>query len=213
MYPKSFKKLIEHFASLPSVGPRMAERLTLHLFKRPKKELDDFAESLRAITALHACSRCFHIAEDVLCGICADSKRDPSLLCVVEEPMDVIAIERTGQYSGRYFVLGGTLDVSPKKSSVTPSLHIDEFLARVKSEPITEIILAMNPTTEGDLTNLYLERKLGGRTIKITRLGRGLATGGDIEYADEFTLSSALTHRRELHPAKEPPLPSESDSK
>lgn len=203
MYPPSFKKLIEHFASLPSVGPKMAERLTLHLFKRPQEELNDFAESLRAITGLRTCSRCFHIAEDTLCNICADSRRDPSLLCVVEEPMDVIALERTNRYRGRYFVLGGTLDVSPKKSSAAPSLHIDEFLARVESEPIVEVILAMNPTTEGDLTSLYLERKLATHSIKITRLGRGLATGGDIEYADEFTLASALTHRQESRSKKD----------
>lgn len=197
MYPKTFKKLIEHFSSLPSVGPKMAERLTLHLFKQPKETLENFAESLRAVTGLRACSRCFHIAENDLCGICSDPHRDATILCVVEEPMDVIAIERTGRYQGHYHVLGGAMDVSPKKHS-EDTLHISELLARVEHEPIAEIILATNPTTEGDLTALYLERKLEGRNLKITRLGRGLSTGGDIEYADELTLSSALTHRRTL---------------
>ena len=197
MYPKTFKKLIEHFSSLPSVGPKMAERLTLHLFKQSKEELADFAESLRAITGLRTCSRCFHIAENDLCGICSDSHRDAATICVVEEPMDVIAIERTGRYTGRYHVLGGAMDVSPKKHS-EQTLHIAELLVRVEHEPIAEIILATNPTTEGDLTALYLGRKLAGHNIKVTRLGRGLSTGGDIEYADELTLSSALTHRREL---------------
>jgi recombination protein RecR len=197
MYPKLFKKLFEHFSSLPSVGPKMAERLTLHLFKQPKETLNDFAESLRAITGLRSCSRCFHIAENDLCGICSDPHRDTTLLCVVEEPMDVIAIERTGRYTGRYHVLGGTMEVSPKKHT-EHTLHISELLERIEKESVAEVILATNPTTEGDLTALYLGRKLEGHTIKITRLGRGLSTGGDIEYADELTLSSALTHRRTL---------------
>lgn len=197
MYPKTFKKLIEHFSSLPSVGPKMAERLTLYLFKQSKETIDDFAESLRAITSLRTCSQCFHIAEQDRCGICLDPTRDTTLLCVVEEPMDVIAIERTGRYTGRYHVLGGTLDVSPKKQS-EHTLHITELLNRIDRESISEVILATNPTTEGDLTALYLSRKLENSPLKITRLGRGLSTGGDIEYADELTLSSALTHRREL---------------
>ena len=175
----------------------MAERLTLYLFKQSRETLDDFAESLRAITELRACSRCFHVAENDLCGICADQNRDTTLLCVVEEPMDVIAIERTGRYGGRYHVLGGTLDVSPKKQS-EHALHISELLNRIGQESVREVILATNPTTEGDLTALYLSRKLERPDLKITRLGRGLSTGGDIEYADELTLSSALTHRREV---------------
>lgn len=197
MYPKTFKKLIEHFSSLPSVGPKMAERLTLYLFKQSKETIDDFAESLRAITSLRTCSQCFHIAEQDRCGICLDPTRDTTLLCVVEEPMDVIAIERTGRYTGRYHVLGGTLDVSPKKQS-EHTLHITELLNRIDRESISEVILATNPTTEGDLTALYLSRKLERFSIKITRLGRGLSTGGDIEYADELTLSSAIAHRKEL---------------
>ena len=197
MYPKTFRKLIDHFSSLPSVGPKMAERLTLHLFKQPKEALDDFAESLLSITDLRTCSRCFHIAEGEICGICSDSSRDASLLCVVEEPMDVIALERTRSYAGRYHVLGGVLDVSPKKKS-KHELHISELIERLEREPVQEVILATNPTAEGDLTSLYLRRKLEGFPIKVTRLGRGLSTGGDIEYADETTLSSAIAHRSEL---------------
>ena len=146
MYPKTFKKLIEHFSSLPSVGPKMAERLTLYLFKQSKETIDDFAESLSAITSLRTCSQCFHIAEQDRCGICLDPTRDTTLLCVVEEPMDVIAIERTGRYTGRYHVLGGTLDVSPKKQS-EHTLHITELLNRIDRESISEVILATNPTT------------------------------------------------------------------
>lgn len=197
MYPKPFKKLIEHFSSLPSIGPKMAERLTLHLFKQSKETIADFARSLQAITDLQTCSRCFHIAENDLCDLCRDTNRDSSILCVVEEPMDVIAIERIGRFRGRYHVLGGAMDISPKKNS-EHTLHISELLDRIEKESVNEVILATNPTTEGDLTALYLARKLEGRNLTITRLGRGLSTGGDIEYADELTLASALTHRREL---------------
>lgn len=175
----------------------MAERLTLHLFKQSRETIADFAESLRAITELRTCSRCFHIAEGDICGICADSSRDGSTLAVVEEPMDVIAIERSGNFHGRYHVLGGTMDVSPKRHA-GDSLHIAELLERVRAESPREIIIATNPTTEGDLTALYLKRKLSDFSIKVTRLGRGLSTGGDIEYADELTLSSSLANRQEM---------------
>ncbi len=176
----------------------MAERLTLHIFKQSPESLIDFSESLRAITSLRSCAQCFHIAENDTCDICQDKQRDISLLCVVEEPMDIIALERMNSYRGRYHVLGGTLEVSPKKSSEPSSLHIDELLRRVEINNVTEVIIATNPTTEGDLTALYLSRKLQPYATKVTRLGRGLSTGGDIEYADEVTLSSALANRREL---------------
>lgn len=197
MYPKTFKKLIEHFSSLPSVGPRMAERLTLHLFKRPQDSREDFAESIRNLSKLRTCSRCFHIAEDTLCTICADQSRDASFLCVVEEPMDVIAMERTGSFHGRYHVLGGVLEVNPKNTNEN-TLHINELLRRIPEEQVREVIIATNPTTEGDMTALYLRTKLEPTNVTITRLGRGLATGGDIEYADDITLSASLTNRREM---------------
>lgn len=196
LYPKPFQNLIAHFSSLPSVGPKMAERIVLYLFKQDEQKLLGFAESLESLHGLSFCERCFHIAEDTLCSVCADTNRDTTTLCVVEEPLDVIAIERTGAFHGRYHVLGGTLDPGRDRQ---PELRISELLRRIPEESVTEIILALNPTTEGDLTALYLKKKLQDVPgITVTRLARGLSTGGDIEYADEATLSSALTHREKL---------------
>lgn len=194
-YPKVFQSLISHFSSLPSVGPKMAERLVLFLFKQDEEKLKSFAESLEALKHLKTCARCFHIAENDLCDICSDSKRFTDTLCVVEEPLDVIAIERTGVYQGLYHVLGGLMDGGRNENN---NLRITELMERVKNENIKEVILATNPTTEGDLTALYLKKKLELFKIKVTRLGRGMATGGDIEYADELTLTSSLTNRKEL---------------
>lgn len=194
LYPKSFQKLIENFASLPSVGPKMAERLVLHLFKQPREKVQAFAENLENIQNLTSCRRCYNIAEEELCDICKDSHRNAKAVCVVEEPLDIISIEKTKVYSGLYHVLGGII-YSDEKSV---ELKIPELLKRIETEKVEEVIIAMNPTTEGDATAFYLKNKLKSFDIKITRLGRGMATGGDIEYADEITLSSALTNRKEL---------------
>lgn len=194
-YPKTFQSLISHFSSLPSVGPKMAERLVLFLFKQDKEKIQNFAESLEAIKNLKTCARCFHIAENELCDICSDAKRFTDTLCAVEEPLDVIAIERTSSYQGLYHVLGGLMDGGKNENN---NLRISELLQRVKNENIQEVILATNPTTEGDLTALYIKKKLEPLKIKVTRIGRGMATGGDIEYADELTLISSLTNRKEL---------------
>ena len=195
-YPKAFQSLITHFSALPSVGPKMAERIVLYLFKQDAEKLHNFAESLEELPRLKSCPRCFHIAENDLCYICADTRRDATVLCVVEEPLDVIAIERIGIYSGLYHCLGGLLESG--KNDNSGNLRIRELLERVQSDNIKEVILATNPTTEGDLTALYLKKKLEPFQVKITRMGRGLSTGGDIEYADELTLSAALTNRKEL---------------
>ncbi|MEK9151663.1 MAG: recombination mediator RecR [Patescibacteria group bacterium] len=195
-YPKVFQSLIAHFSSLPSVGPKMAERIVLYLFKQSEDKLQSFAESLEALHHLKSCTRCFHIAEGELCHICGDTKRMTDTLCLVEEPLDVIAIERTGTYQGLYHVLGGLLESGRDDNS--GNLRISELLHRVESDGIKEVILATNPTTEGDLTALYLKKKLEPYEVKVTRIGRGMATGGDIEYADEITLISSLTNRKEL---------------
>lgn len=196
MYPNSFKKLIQHFASLPSVGPKMAERLVLYLFKQEKERLGDFAESLHALQSLHPCRRCYNIAENGLCEICKNTKRNQKEICTVEEPLDIISIEKTGTYHGLYHVLGGVISPSVKNQE----LRLAPLLERIADEKTQEIILATNPTTEGDATALYVRKKIrdSGLEVKITRLARGLATGGDIEYADEMTLSAALTNRKEL---------------
>lgn len=192
MYPKAFKKLIDNFSSLPSVGPKMAERLVLFLFKQNKEKIQEFSENLSSLKNLKICQKCFNVAEDNLCEICKDSRRIQNTLCVVEEPLDIISIERIHLYKGLYHVLGGTME------SGEQDLKIPELLKRIKEEKTQEVIIAVNPTTEGDITALYLKRKIQPLGVKLTRLARGLSTGGDIEYADETTLSEALTNRREL---------------
>ena len=191
----------------------MAERLVLFLFRQDKEKISEFSENLTSLQELSSCKHCFNISDGDLCEICRDKNRDASAVCVVEEPLDIISIERARIYRGLYHVLGGTMETGADKSA---GLKIPELLARVKKEKIKEVIIATNPTTEGDITALYLKRKLqplgvhpvksadGGpakqefNRVKITRLARGLSTGGDIEYADEITLSAALTNRKEL---------------
>lgn len=194
VYPKPFQRLIKNFSSLPSVGPKMAERLVLHLFKQDMEKIRDFSENLLYIKDLRICSKCYNIAEDSLCEFCKDPKRDQSSICVVEEPLDIISIERTRAYQGLYHVLGGVIETGEAGND----LKIPQLLSRVEKESIKEVILATNPTVEGDATALYLKRKLQPLNIRITRLGRGLSTGADLEYADEITLSEALTNRKEL---------------
>lgn len=194
MYPKPFQKLIKNFSSLPSVGPKMAERLVLFLFKQDMEKIREFAENLLEIKDMKICSKCFNISEDTLCEFCKDSKRDHSSVCVVEEPLDIISLERTKVFHGLYHVLGGVIQVG----DMGVDLKIPQLLDRIEKEKISEVILATNPTTEGDATALYLKRKLQPLGVKITRLGRGLSTGADLEYADEITLSEALTNRKIL---------------
>ncbi len=197
MYPKSFKKLIDYFASLPSIGPKMAERLVLYLFKQDKDFLENFGTTLKELKInLRYCQRCFNISEENLCEICQDSSRQLKRICVVEDPLDVIAIERTKKYQGIYHVLGGTIGLVRK--SEQGKIKLSELEERITNEKIKEVILATNPTTEGDATALYILRTIRPLGVKVTRLARGLSTGGDIEYADEITLSSALTNRKEF---------------
>jgi len=172
----------------------MAERLVLFLFKQDSAKLKDFSESLADLKNLHTCQKCFNIAEGTLCEICKNKQREQKTICVVEDPLDIISIEKTGIYKGLYHVLGGVVLFG----NGNQDLKIKELLKRVEEEKVEEIILAVNPTTEGDATALYLKSKLKDFNVKITRLARGLSTGGDIEYADEITLSSALTNRREM---------------
>ncbi len=194
MFPKSFKKLIDNFASLPSVGPKMAERLVLYLFKQSKERIQEFSENLENIQHMKTCKKCFNIAEEELCEICKNTKRNQKQICVVEEPLDIISLEKTSAYQGLYFVLGGTIFQNNNEQE----LKIPELLKRIENEKIEEVIIATNPTTEGDATALYLKRKIQPLKIKITQLARGLTTGGDIEYIDESTLISAINNRREL---------------
>jgi len=196
MFPKSFQKLIDHFSSLPSVGPKMAERLVLYLWKYDQKKLDDFSERLKDLkTKISFCKQCFNISENGLCAICQDKKRDGSIVCVVEDPLDVISLEKTRRMRGLYHVLGGTINSLADKNN---PLKIKELLNRLKNNDITEVIIATNPTTEGEATALYLARFIRPLNIKTTRLARGLPTGGDIEYADVATLGGAIEGRKEM---------------
>jgi recombination protein RecR len=195
--PQSVERLINEFARLPGIGPKTASRLTFYLLRASDEQATELAtalESLKSSTQL--CSICFNITEDDPCQICSDEGRDMRLLCVVEEPLDVVAIERSRAYKGRYHVLHGA--ISPVEGVGPDDLRIAELIKRLNTEQIGEIILATNATLEGDATTLYLQRRLAAVEIKLTRLARGLPVGGDLEYTDEITLGQALEGRQEL---------------
>ena len=198
MYPKSFRKLIDNFSALPSIGPKMAERLVLFLFKQSPEKLFEFAKNMEDFKKnLRYCEQCHNISEDNLCIICKDSSRDHKTICVVEDALDIFAIEKTKRYNGLYHVLGEILGTT-KKTGTQNDLNLISLEKRIDTQDITEVILATNPTTEGDATALYIARALKDKNIRITKLARGLSTGADIEYADELTLSSSLTNRNEM---------------
>ncbi|MCK4635684.1 MAG: recombination protein RecR [Candidatus Moranbacteria bacterium] len=192
MYPKAFQQLIDHFSSLPSIGPKMAERLVLYLFKQSPEKLDEFAKSLNAIHEIKTCQQCFNISQNNLCHICLDKNRDQTKICIIEEPLDLIPIERSQAYDGLYHVLGGTVEKN------NDSLTINELLNYVENSEIKEVIIATNFTTEGDLTAMHLKRILNEFDVNVSRLARGLATGSDIEYADDMTLQSSLKNRERM---------------
>jgi recombination protein RecR len=195
-------RLIEAFNRLPGVGPKTAQRLTYHLLRAPDAEARTLAAALVAVREqVVFCDLCFNISDQPLCPICRDPGRDPRRLCVVEEPLDVLALERTGEFRGRYHVLHGA--ISPIDGVGPDRLRIRELLDRVDSagrdaEPFVEVILATNPTLEGEATAMYLDERLEGRVGSVTRIARGIPVGGDLEYADEVTLIRALQGRRAL---------------
>jgi len=195
--PQSVERLINEFARLPGIGPKTASRLTFYLLRASDEQATELATALAALkSATRLCSVCFNITEDDPCQICSDGGRDHALLCVVEEPLDVVAIERSRAFVGRYHVLHGA--ISPVEGVGPDDLKIAELIKRLGSEQIGELILATNATLEGDATALYLQRRLATIEIKLTRLARGLPVGGDLEYTDEITLGRALEGRQEL---------------
>ncbi len=200
--PPSLSRLIEALTQLPGIGPKTASRLAFYLWRAPAETALTLAEALRDLKAkARLCSVCFNITEDDPCPICADPMREHDLICVVEDPMDVAAIERARTYRGVYHVLGGVL--SPINGIGPDDLRIDALVARARraaeeGRPIREVILATNPTVEGEMTAAFIQRKLSGLSVNITRLARGLPAGGDLEYADEVTLSRALEGRQRL---------------
>jgi recombination protein RecR len=197
-YPPSLERLLHELEKLPGIGPRTAQRLAFHLLKQPADMSRALANSLvDARTKLHPCRDCFNLTEEALCHICVSSNRERSTLLVVEDPSDVVAFERTHEFRGLYHVLGGTL--SPLEGRGPQDLTLDALVDRVKKNgSFKEIIVATDPTVEGDSTGLYIQQLLKGVPVKVTRLARGLPSGGDVEYADESTLLKALEGRREL---------------
>ncbi len=195
--PQPVQRLIDEFARLPGIGPKSASRLTFYLLRGSGEQARDLAEALQDLKErTRFCSICFNITEEDPCVVCMDENRDPTLLCVVEEPLDVVAIERTRAFNGRYHVLHGA--ISPVEGIGPEDLRVDELLQRVGDGALREIILATNPTLEGESTALYLQRRLADSGIRLTRLARGLPVGGDLEYTDEITLGRALEGRQEL---------------
>lgn len=195
--PIPVSRLIDEFQKLPGIGPKTAQRLTFHLLRLPQESAENLAAAIRDIKErIILCSTCFNIAEQDPCPICSDAGRDPSIICVVEEPLDVQAIERTGAFRGRYHILHGA--ISPVDGIGPEDLRIAELLNRLRQEPVKEILLATNPNLEGEATAMYLTRQISPLGIRITGLARGLPVGGDLEYADELTLGRALEGRREL---------------
>ncbi len=196
-YPEPVARLIEALQRLPGIGPKTAQRLAFFLLKRPADEVTALAESLTQLKALIVhCRVCFNVTQEDPCRICRDPQREARALCVVEEPNDLLAIERTGEFRGRYHVLLGAL--SPLDGIGPEDLKVRELLSRLEREPVEEIILATNPSVEGEATALFLGKLLKPFTTRITRIARGLPVGGDLEYADEVTLSKALEGRKEM---------------
>jgi len=192
----SIERLVAELARLPGIGPRSAQRLAFHLMKAPPERARALADAIADMSErLRPCSVCFSFAEAELCPICADPRRDPTLLCAVEEPSAILPIERTHEYRGRYHVLGGAL--SPIDGVDPEDLRIGQLVARIDDEGVTELVIATNPTMSGEATALYLADLVRGR-VRVTRLASGLPVGADLEHADELTLGRALLGRRPL---------------
>lgn len=196
-YTTPVQVLIDELGRLPGIGPKSAQRIAFHLLKVPA---DDAGRLAHAITDAKAkvrfCERCWNVADAVLCPFCGDDRRDSSVLCVVEEARDIVAIERTGEFRGRYHVLLGA--ISPLEGIGPEQLKIKELFTRIEPEGVTEVILCTNPNTEGEVTAMYLARMLKPFEVRVTRIASGLPVGGDLEYADELTLGRALEGRRDV---------------
>lgn len=197
MYADAVQQVIDELGRLPGIGPKSAQRLAFHLMK---VSVEDTSRLTLAIDEMKAkvrfCDRCFNLAEGDLCVVCTDDRRDASVLCVVEDPRDIVAVERTGEFRGRYHVLGGA--ISPIEGIGPDQLRVRELLVRLEPEGVEEVILATNPNIEGEATAMYLARLLAPLGMDVTRIASGLPVGGDLEYADELTLGRALEGRRHL---------------
>jgi len=198
-YAGPVQDLIDELGRLPGVGPKSAQRIAFHLLKLPKSDAVRLATAIVEVKdKVTFCPRCFNIAEGAECSICTDTRRDTTVICVVEEPKDIVSVEKTGEFKGRYHVLQGA--ISPIEGIGPDQLRVRELLARLDPEGTTEIILCTNPNLEGEATAMYLSRLIKPLGIMVTRIASGLPVGGDLEYADELTLGRALEGRREIDP-------------
>lgn len=196
-YTPPVQTLIDELGRLPGIGPKSAQRIAFHLLKIPTPDANRLATAISEAKArVRFCARCFNVASEELCGFCSDTRRDSSIICVVEESRDIVAVERTGEFRGRYHVLLGAMN--PLEGIGPEQLKIRELLTRLGPEQVEEVIVCTNPNTEGEVTAMYLARMLQPLGVKVTRLASGLPVGGDLEYADELTLGRALEGRRAI---------------
>lgn len=197
MFEPPVQRLIDELARLPGVGVKSAQRLAFHILIMEEADALRLADAITELRRdIRLCSRCFNVTGEEECSICRDTRRDPTVVCVVERPQDIVVVDRTQEFHGRYHVLGGA--ISPIEGIGPDQLHVKELVARIEDEGIEEVIAATNPTVEGDATALYLARLLTPLGVKVTRLASGLPVGGDLDYADELTLGRALAGRREM---------------
>lgn len=197
VFEKPVEKLIREFMKMPTIGPKTAQRLAFFIVKSEKSDVDKLCEALSHVKqTIQLCSKCFNLSSGDLCRVCSDDRRDSSTICVIADFKDLAAIERTGEYKGLYHVLGGL--ISPIEGIGPDDIKIERLVGRVKEEGIKEVILATNPSVNGETTALYITRMLSGISVKITRIAYGIPVGGHLEYADDITLVKALEGRREM---------------
>ena len=195
-YPKPLARLVGEFEKLPGIGPKSAQRLAMYLMRVPEDERRALAEAAVGVADVRFCRLCHNFSDGDLCAICADPRRDHTVLCAVAEPRDLIAMEKTNEYRGVYHVLGGV--ISPLDGVGPDRLRIKDLEQRVAEGTIKEVVLATNPTVEGDTTSMYVAQRLKPLGVKVTRIAHGMPVGGDLDYADQATLIQALEYRREL---------------
>jgi len=196
-YTAPIQELIDQLGRLPGIGPKSAQRIAFHLLKAPAGDVEELSAAIdEAKRSVRFCGRCCNLASGELCGICSDPRREESLICVVEDPRDVVAFERTGEFKGRYHVLHGA--INPMEGVGPDQLRMAELLQRVGAESVTEVIVGTNPNLEGEATAMYVAGVLAPLGVSVTRLASGLPVGGDLEYADELTLGRALAGRRDI---------------
>lgn len=196
-YAKPLARLVGELEKLPGIGPKSAQRIAFHLLRVPREEAQRLANAILEVKErIHFCQECYNFTDQDLCDICRDTKRDRSLLCIVAEPRDLIAIEKTNEFHGLYHVLQGV--ISPQDGIMPEMLKIREIFPRLSRNDVQEVIVATNPTVEGEMTAAFLAKRLKPLDLKVTRIAHGLPVGGDLDYADQATLISALTWRREM---------------